>query len=137
MVKFTHVKQPNGYTCAPAAVAIVTGDSLDELIAELHPTEKSGTRHALMIRALKRRGVRCGERFESLRGRPLPHTAIIRISYPDKRVGHVVVKHGRTWFDPALDAPFDGEPIMTVSGQRVWIGCARITSSLWLGDGMP
>lgn len=134
---FAHVKQPNGYTCVPAVVAMITGAPIEELIAELRPTEKSGTPHKRMIRALANRGIRCGGAFVSVRGRPLPHTAIIRISYPDKKPGHVVLKDGRTWFDPALDAPFTGEPIRTVSGQRVWVGCSRITSALWIGDGMP
>lgn len=132
---FQHVKQPNSYTCGPAVVAIVTGDPIERIIAELRPGAKRGTPHRRLIGALRARGVRCGDRFLSLQGKPLPHSGIIRITYQNKH-GHVVVKHGRTWFDPLLDAPFTGEPIMTVSGRRIWVDGAHITSSLWLGDGM-
>lgn len=131
-----HVKQPNGYTCVPAVVAMITKEPIEALIAELRPTPKSGTPHKRLVRALKSRAVPCGDRFVNMRGRPLPHTCIVRVSW-GKRLGHVVLKVGRRWFDPQLDGPFAGEPIMTVSGQRVWVNCARITSALWLYDGMP
>lgn len=138
-MSYAHVKQPNGYTCVPAVVAIVTGAPLDELIAEMRPTPRGGTPHKKLIRALRDRGVRCGDRFVPCRWKTLPHSAIIRITHPKgvKPGGHVVVKIGRTWLDPALDGPFTGEPIRLVSGDLVWVQGSRITSSLWFGDGMP
>lgn len=131
-----HVKQPNDYTCVPAVVAMITKEPIESLIAELRPTPKSGTPHKRLVRALMNRGVRCAGGFVSVRGRPLPHTCIVRVSW-GKRLGHVVLKVGRQWFDPALDAPFTGDPPMEKSGRRVWAGEARITSALWVGDGMP
>jgi hypothetical protein len=113
--------------------------SVDELIAEMRPTPRGGTPHRKLIRALRSRGFACGDRFIPCRGKPLPHSAVVRITHPKgiKPGGHVVVKIGRTWFDPALDAPFDGEPIRTTCGNRYWVGGSRITSTLWLGDGQP
>lgn len=129
----THVKQPTPTSCAPACVAIVTGEDVHKLIAEMRPGPRRGTPHARIIRALRDRGVRCGDRFETVRGRPIPRFAIVRISYPDKR-GHVVVKHERTWFDPMLDAPFRGDPPR--GPVTLWAGESRITSALWIGDRM-
>ena len=131
LANIEHIKQPNDYTCVPAVVAMITRDPLESLIAELRPTPKSGTPHKRMVAALKGRGVPCGDRFVNMRGKPMPHTCIVRVSW-GRRLGHVVLKVGRRWFDPLLDAPFVGEPIMTVSGERVWVDCARITSALWL-----
>lgn len=129
-----HVRQPNGYTCVPAVVAMLTNEPIAALIAELRPTPKGGTPHKRLVRALKSRGVRCGDRFVNVRGRPLPHTCIVRVSW-GKRLGHVVLKVGRQWFDPQLPEPFTGEPIMTTCGNRYWVDAARITSALWIGDG--
>ncbi len=131
-----HVQQPNEFTCVPAVVSMITKEPIETLIAELRPTPKSGTPHKRLVRALKSRGVPCGDRFVNMRGKSLPHTCIVRVSW-GKRLGHVVLKVGRQWFDPQLSQPFTGEPTMTASGQRVWVDSARITSALWIGDGMP
>lgn len=126
-----HVKQPNNYTCVPAVIAMITNEPVELLIAELRPTPKSGTPHKRMRQALKKRGVSCGERFVNMRGKPLPHTCVVRIAW-GKRLGHVVLKVGAQWFDPLLDRPFTGEPPMDGSGFRPWVGGARITSALWV-----
>ncbi len=113
---------------------MITGLDVAALIAEMCPTAKGGTPNVRIVRALRDHGVRCGDRFESLRGRPFPRFAIVRIVHPDKR-GHVVVKYERTWFDPMLAAPFEGDPPR--GAVTPWAGGSRITSSLWIGDGMP
>jgi hypothetical protein len=112
---------------------MVTGVDVRELIARMNPGARTGTRGAAIVRELRANGVRCGDRFEPLRGRPFPRFAIIRIVHPNKR-GHVVVKHERTWFDPMLEAPFVGDPPR--GPITPWVGGSRITSSLWLEDGM-
>lgn len=124
---FVHIQQPNDYTCGAAVVAMITGTPIADVIAELRPTPKGGTRYKRMIEALKRcPRIACGDRFVSVRGKPLPAIAVIRITHDAKRVGHVVVKHGRWWFDPILPAPFQGHP-----PGLTWAGTSRITSSLW------
>jgi hypothetical protein len=88
--------------------------------------------------ALRRRGVRCDDRFRSVRGLRLSEHALVRVVrvLPDfRRVGHLVVKRGRTWFDPALLAPFDGDPSPLVGGFPVWTRGSRITSELWIDTG--
>lgn len=137
-----HVKQPTPTSCAQACIAMITGADVHELIAKMRPGPKTGTRGAAIVRALRDNGVRCGDRFMGVRGRPLPNFAIVRIVYDDDR-GHVVVKHGREWFDPLLEAPFSGDPtsasalIEERKAALEWVPGARITSALWIGDGMP
>jgi hypothetical protein len=111
---------------------MITGVPVADLIARMKPRPKTGTRGKAIIRELRDRGVRCGDRFESLRGKPFPRFAIVRIVHPDKR-GHVVVKHERTWFDPLLEGPFDGDPPR--GAVTTWAGGSRITSALWIGNG--
>lgn len=129
-----HVRQPTETSCAQACIAMITGVSVHELIARMTPGRKTGTRGAAIVRELRDRGIRCGDRFVSLRGRPFPRFAIVRIIYPNKR-GHVVVKYERTWFDPGLEGPFDGDPPR--GAVMPWAGGARITSALWIGDACP
>jgi hypothetical protein len=129
-----HVRQPTDTSCAQACIAMITGADVAELVARMKPGSKTGTRGAAIVRELRARGVRCGDRFESLRGKPFPRYAIVRIVHPNKR-GHVVVKYERTWFDPLLEAPFVGDPPR--AAVTPWAGGSRITSSLWLDDGMP
>lgn len=124
-----HVRQPNDYTCGPAVVSIVTGAPLDELIAEMKPHPIRGTLHKKIITSLRARGVVCGDRFVGLRGRVLPETAIVRVRMANNK-GHVVVKHGETWFDPLLMGSFRGLP---PRGDWTWIEGARMTSCLWIG----
>jgi hypothetical protein len=122
---FAHVRQPNDYTCAPAVVAIVTGAPLDELIREMRPTPTGGSSHRKLIKALRARGVLCSDRFEVVsKKRPLPRDAIVRISFPHKDVGHVIVKHGDVWFDPVEPWPYTCSAPLLV--------CGRVTSSLWI-----
>lgn len=131
MPTLIHVKQPTPTSCAPACVAMVTGVDVHTLIAEMRPGPKRGTAHERIIRALRARGVQCGDRFQSVRGRPLPRFAIVRITHPNKR-GHVVVKHEQTWFDPLLDALFTGDPPRGLV--TPWAGGSRITSALWVDE---
>lgn len=127
----THVRQPNDYTCACAVVAMLTGRELDDVIAELRPTPKRGTTHRRMIDALKAHGVRCGDRFVSLRNRPLPHTAIVRMIYDDAAYGHVAIKVGGTWYDPSLSCPVPGHALLTFTVRgKYYNGRARLLSSL-------
>lgn len=124
-----HVRQPTLTSCAQACIAMITGADVHTLIASMRPTARRGTPHSMIIRALCDHGVRCGNRFESVRGRELPRFAIVRIVWSDKR-GHVVVKHERTWFDPFLEAPFTGDPPR--GAVTPWVGGSRITSALWI-----
>ena len=128
-----HVQQPNEYTCVPACAAMVLDADVALMIDRLKPTPKGGTPHRKLIAVLRDHGVRCGERFMVARGKPLPHTAIVRVMWPEKRTGHVVLKHGRTWHDPQLPGPFTGDLPET----REWANGGRVTSFLWIGDGMP
>ena len=130
----THVRQPTETSCAQACIAMITGVDVNELVKRMKPGPKSGTRGAAIVRELRDHGVRCGDRFESLRGKPFPEVAIVRIVHPNRR-GHVVVKHERTWFDPMLEGPFDGDPPR--GAVTPWAGGSRITSALWISDGMP
>jgi hypothetical protein len=106
---------------------MLTGEDVHDLIAAMRPGPKTGTRGREIVRVLRLYGVRCGERFESLRGKPFPRVAIVRIVHPNKR-GHVVVKHDRTWFDPLLESPFTGDPPR--GSVTPWAGESRITSAL-------
>lgn len=112
---------------------MITGADVGALVAQMTPGRKTGTRGAAIVRELRERGVRCGDRFVPLRGRPFPRFAIIRIVHPNKR-GHVIVKYERTWFDPLLEGPFDGDPPR--GAVPPWTGGSRITSALWIEDGM-
>lgn len=129
-----HVRQPTLTSCAQACIAMITGIDVSYLIERMKPGPKSGTRGAAIVRELRNIGVRCGDRFQPIRGRPFPRFAIVRITHTDKR-GHVVVKHESTWFDPMLEAPFQGDPPR--AAVTPWAGGSRITSTLWIGDGMP
>lgn len=129
-----HVRQPTETSCAQACIAMITGVPVADLIARMNPGPKSGTRGAAIVRELRNHGVRCGDRFQALRGKPFPRFAIVRIVHPDKR-GHVVVKFERTWLDPLLESPFEGDPPR--GAVTPWAGGSRITSALWIGDGMP
>lgn len=128
-----HVQQPTRTSCAQACIAMVTGADVHELIAKMRPGPITGTRGGAIVRELKARGIRCDDRFRSVRGRPIPHYALVRIIHSNKR-GHVVVKLGRQWFDPLFAEPFTGEPPITT---KEWTPGSRITSALWINDGMP
>jgi len=128
-----HVRQPTPTSCAQACIAMITGADVHALIAQMKPTAKRGTRGPDIVRVLRDHGVRCGDRFESVRGRPFPRFAIIRIVHADKR-GHVVVKHDRTWFDPMLESSFTGDPPR--GAVTPWVGGSRITSALWIDNVM-
>lgn len=127
-----HVRQPTETSCAQACIAMITGVPVEELVARMRPGPRRGTRGAAIVRELRDHGVRCGDRFESLRGKPFHRFSIVRITHPNK-LGHVVVKFESTWFDPMLEAPFVGEPPR--GAVTPWVGGSRITSSLWIGDG--
>lgn len=47
----------------------------------------------------------------------------------------MVVRFERKWFDPLLNAPFFGEPPR--GAVMPWTFGSRITSALWIDDGMP
>ena len=86
------MRQPTETSCAQACISMVTGVDVGSLIKRMTPGTKTGTRGPAIVRELRRNDIRCGNRFESLRGRPFPRFAIVRIVHPDKR-GHVVVKY--------------------------------------------
>lgn len=106
---------------------MLTGISVLTAIAELRPG-KGGVMHSKMIAALRARGVRCADRFVVFR-KPadLPELCVVRIKYAgEKRWGHVVLKSGRSWHDPLLPHPFDGD----LPADRAWGDGARATSYL-------
>lgn len=134
-----HVQQPNNYTCGPACVAIITGAPLDELIPEMRVSPKNGCRNSAITKALRARGVVCGDRFASVRGRALPDAGVIRIFHTADMRGHVLVKHGRMWFDPLMSGPFAGDPpkdhawpVVVECGGVHSIQSWRIASALWV-----
>ena len=133
-MSIVHVRQPTESSCAQACIAMITGASVLDLIARMRPGRKTGTRGAAIVRELRDRGIACGDRFVPLSGKPFPRFAVVRIVHPNKR-GHVVVKFERTWFDPMLQGPFDGDPPR--GAITPWAGGSRITSALWIQDGMP
>lgn len=121
-----HVQQPNDYTCGPACVAVLTGEPIDKLIAEMRPTPKNGTWNKGLINALRRHGIICADRFESARGRQLPELCIVRIITIGMCMGHVVVKNGRTWYDSVLPGPFEGD----LPAGREWNPGSHVASFL-------
>jgi len=129
----THVRQPTETSCAQACISMITGTDVSFLIERMRPGSKTGTRGSAIVRELRALGVRCGDRFVPMRGKSFPRIAIVRIVHPDKR-GHVVVKYETTWFDPLLEAPFVGDPPR--GAVTPWSGGSRVTSALWVSDGV-
>ena len=134
-----HVMQPDDYSCACAVAAMLLDRPLAELVAEMRPSPRTGVPHRRLIAALRAGGLRVEDRFKSIHARPLPDVAVVRVTWGDRRVGHVVLKVQRRWFDPLLARPFTGMPpdaVVTSRNIVPWSGGGRITSSLEVRDAL-
>lgn len=123
-----HVKQPTDSSCVQACLAMYLEQSIDFIFKSL-PNRKGGTKHKAMITFLRECGVTCADHMTSAVGKRLPRVALVRITWPNKKA-HIVLKFGRTWHDPLLDAPFKGD----LPASREWSGGGRVTSFLELTD---
>ncbi len=125
----THQMQPTLMTCAQTCIAMLLGIPVEEVMLSL-PDKKSGTQHKAMIAYLHARGVSCASRLTSLYGKELPSLAFARIRLPDKQGGHLVLRAGDTWHDPALPTPFRGK----LPADRHWGRGRYVTSFLDLSS---
>ena len=128
-MNLVHIEQPTDYSCAPTVAAMYLGVSLEEAMRAM-PDKKTGTETKALIAFLRAHGVKCQGKLTSAHRRALPRVAIVRIVWPDKK-GHFVLKHDRTWLDPAMPGPFAG----VAPADRKWSNGGRITSYLELPDG--
>ena len=78
-------------------------------VIEKLPHKKSGTSNKALIGYLLDNCIICAPRFTPLLKKTLPHTALVRIRWPDKK-HHIVLKAGDIWHDPIYDRPFAGTP---------------------------
>lgn len=121
-----HIKQPTDSSCVQACLAMYLEQPI-EFVFKYLPNRKSGIKHKAMIAFLRECGVTCADHMTSAVGKRLPFMALVRIIWPDKKA-HIVLKVGRTWHDPLLDAPFTGD----LPASREWSGGGRVTSFLEL-----
>lgn len=121
-----HVQQPTDSSCIPAVLAMVLGRDVQQVVADLKPS-KSGVRHSKMILYLLGAGVKVADRLTVVRSiDSLPERCIVRIRWGKRRWGHVALRNGAWWHDPALPQAFHAaKPDLS------W-GDGRITSFLEL-----
>lgn len=110
---------------------MLTGRPIDVVLRELPHREVTGTRHRDLFDYLSRHGIQHGGRLLSA-AHGLPHVALVRVTWPGRPArGHLILKSGRTWYDPLLARPHTGDlpSSREYHGGRVTSYCAITLSA--------
>lgn len=95
-----HIRQPRGSSlCGQACVAMLMGCALSTAQRLVGRDGATKTKH--LAAPLRRAGFKLADRLTPWRHGPLPPTAILRIKFRDKRIGHWVLFRRNTIFDPS------------------------------------
>jgi hypothetical protein len=94
-----HIKQPKESSlCGQACVAMILG--CDLRVAQKLVGRNGATRTSHLVRALRLASVEVADKLKPWCGGALPFTAILRIKFRKRVLGHWVLKHGDQIFDP-------------------------------------
>jgi hypothetical protein len=94
------VRQPeNSSLCGQACVATIAGVSLDDSIAAFN-NARCGTRTKQVVKALRKLGVKCGDKLISLKKNQKSPVCIVKLHFDDCKFTHWTVYNMGLYLDP-------------------------------------